>query len=47
MSGEKGGRREQIDRMVRHMVQNGANQNKAKQKAVECALRGDRREDKK
>ena len=47
MSSEKQGRREQIDRMVRHMVQNGANQNKAKQKAVECALRADRREDKK
>ena len=47
MSSEKQGRREQIDRMVQHMVQNGANASKAKKKAVECAVRADRRDDKK
>lgn len=47
MSGEKGGRRQQIDRMVQHMVQNGADIKKAKKKAVECAIRADRRDDKK
>ena len=47
MSGEKDGRRKQIDRMVQHMVQNGSDVNKAKKKAVECAIRADRRSDKK
>jgi len=34
-----------MDRMVRHMVQNGSNREYAKQKARECAIRKDRRED--
>ena len=34
-----------MDRMVRHMVQNGTDREYAKQKARECAVRKDRRED--
>ena len=47
MPGEKSGRREQINRMAKHMVQNGVDPKKAKAKAVECAIRADRRDDKK
>ena len=47
MGNEKQGRREQIDQMVRHMVQNGSDPKKAKKKAVECAVRADRRDDRK
>ena len=45
MSGEREGSREPRDRMVRHMVQNGSDREYAKQKARECAVRKDRRED--
>ena len=45
MGGEREGRREAMDRMVRHMVQNGSNREYAKQKARECAIRKARRED--
>ena len=47
MSGEKAGRREQIDRMTRYLVQNGADPNMAKKKAVKCAVKADKRQDKK
>lgn len=43
--GEKQGRREQIDRMTRHLVQNaGQSPEAAKQKATEAAIRADRKE---
>ena len=47
MSGEKGGRREQINRMAKHLVQNGVEPQKAKKKAVQCAVKADRRDEKK
>ena len=47
MSGERDGRRDQINRIAKHMVQNGVDPKKAKAKAVECAVRADRRSDKK
>jgi hypothetical protein len=48
MSGEKQGRREQIDRMTRHLVQNGGQSPEAaKAKATEAAIRADRRDEKK
>ena len=47
MSGEKTGRREQVERMTRYLVQNGADPNKAKKKAVQCAVKADKREGKK
>ena len=46
MSGEKTGRREQVERMTQYLVENGADPNKAKKKAVQCAVKADRRKDK-
>lgn len=44
--GEKPGRREAMDRMVKKMIKNGANRDYAKKKAVECAQRADKKEKK-
>ena len=45
MSGEKPGRRDQIDRFVRDMVKRGNDPRYAERKARECALRADRRDE--
>jgi hypothetical protein len=47
MSGEREGRREQMDRFVSNMVRSGGDPEYAKRKARECAVRADRRDDKK
>ena len=43
--GERQGRREAMDRMVRRMVETGSDREYAQQKARESAIRKDRRED--
>ena len=45
--GEKKGRRETIDRMVKQMVKNGFDQRYAKQKAIQCAVKADKQNTKK
>lgn len=42
MSGERDGARDAIARVVKHNVEHGMNQELAKKKAVEAALRFDR-----
>ena len=42
--GEKPGRREQMDRFVRQMVKEGYSHKAIKEKAIECALKADRKE---
>jgi len=42
MSGEKQGRREQIDRFVKQMVKAGHNHNYIKAKAIQSAIKADR-----
>lgn len=44
MSGEKTGRREQMNNFVSHLVKNGTDPKFAKAKAKECAKRADRKE---
>lgn len=44
MSGEKPGRREQINQFVSHLVSNGAKPEYAKQKAREQAIKADRKD---
>ena len=44
---EREGRREQMDRFVKQLVNGGTDYNYAKRKARECAERADRRENKK
>ncbi len=44
MSGEKPGRREQMNNFVSHLVKNGADPKFAKAKAKELAVRSDRKE---
>ena len=41
--GEKHGTREKIDKMVKHFVANGTNPDYAKRKAVEAAIKDERR----
>ena len=47
MSGEREGRRDQIERVARDMVRRGADPDYAKAKARDCAIRADRKDDKK
>jgi hypothetical protein len=47
MSGERTGRREQVERMTQYLIRNGADPDKAKKKAVKCAIKADKREGKK
>lgn len=44
-SGEKAGRRENIERMTGHLVNHGMSHDAASKKARECAIRKDRREE--
>lgn len=46
MSGEREGRRKQMDTSVKNWTSRGMSPEKAKAKAKECAVRADRRDDK-
>ena len=43
MSGERPGQREKIAKTIRQMVKGGANPDYAKKKAIQSAIRDDRR----
>lgn len=47
MSGEKQGKREAMDRMVQRLTSQGVPVESAKKTARECAVRSDRRDDRK
>ena len=47
MSGERKGRRDQMDKFVQKMTRQGFDRNYIKRKAVQCAIRADRKDDQK